>query len=317
MEDLPPRLDSLRLKIEKLMRIGGTPGLSLGVMYKGSPIYYQSYGFRDSEERLPITDETVFPVCSLTKAVTAAAIGILVEEKLANWDTLVKDALPTFNINDAILQNCTTVADLLCHRTGMSWGDNLFVGTDNNVLISEKDSMKYLNSLTRLLPFRGQISYNNLAFELAGKVIESLSGESYFDFVQSRILDPLGMDRTFLKTPPSNVGNVGKCYNASDDGTSAQITCVKAGDDWFGTPSAGMRSCVRDLMKLYKAFLTSFNDQFASSRTSTEGSPLKQVTHLMSTKISFDQPSRNEASYALGVDKNSAAWQDGSGWNQP
>lgn len=210
MAHLPPHPNALRPTIEKLMSIAGTPGLSRGVMHKGSQIYYASYGFRDSEERLPVTDETVLPVYSMTKAVTAAAIGILVEEKKANWETLVKDALPAFKINDATLQNCTTITDLLCHRTGMSWGDNLFIGTENNVLISEKDSMKYLNSQTRLLPFRAQFSYNNIAFELAGKVIESLSGESYFDFVQSRILDPLGMDRTFLKTPPSS-------NNALDD----------------------------------------------------------------------------------------------------
>lgn len=112
------------------MGIGGTPGLSLGVMHKGSQIYYVSYGFRDSEKRLPVTDETVLPVCSMTKAVTAATIGILVEEKKANWETLVKDVPPAFKINDATLQNCTTITDLLCHRTGTSWGDNLSFTSD-------------------------------------------------------------------------------------------------------------------------------------------------------------------------------------------
>ncbi len=66
MTDLPPRLNALRPTIEKLMSIGGTPGLSLGVMHKGSPIYYASYGFCDSEKRLPVTDETVLPVCGFT-----------------------------------------------------------------------------------------------------------------------------------------------------------------------------------------------------------------------------------------------------------
>lgn len=101
------------------MRIGGTPGLSLGVMHRGVQVYYGSYGYRDVEQRLPPTDETVLPVCSLTKAVTSAAIGILVEEKKASWHTLVKDALPSFDINDEILQNHMTLSDLLCHRSGM------------------------------------------------------------------------------------------------------------------------------------------------------------------------------------------------------
>lgn len=159
--------------------------------------------------------------------------------------------------------------------------------------------MPYLNSQTRLLPFRGQFAYNNLAFELAAKVIESLSHESYFDFVQSRIFDPLGMTRTFLKTPPSDLDDIGKCYNALDDGTSAPITCTKSGDGWFGT-SASMRSCVGDLMKLYKAFMTAFNHQFATGKTSTDGLPLEQVAQLMSAKMCMGQPSRNEASYGFG-----------------
>ncbi|KAI9715196.1 MAG: hypothetical protein M1828_001022 [Chrysothrix sp. TS-e1954] len=300
MADLPHRLDALRPTIEKLMRIGGTPGLSLGLLHRGSHVYYAGYGFRDAERRLPITDQTVLPVCSLTKAVTAAAIGILVEEKKARWDTLVKDALPTFNIADSVLQEQLTITDLLCHRSGISCGDNLWLGAENNVLVSEKDSMRYLNSQMRFLPFRGQFNYSNLAFELAGKVIEALSGESYFDFVQRCILDPLNMTRTFLKTPPTELDNIGKCYNALDDGTAASITCVQAGDDWFGAPSAGMRSCVQDLMKLYKAFLSSFNDHFATGKTSTEGLPLKQVAQLMSAKIPMGQPSKNEASYGLG-----------------
>ncbi|KAH6848208.1 beta-lactamase/transpeptidase-like protein [Chaetomium sp. MPI-CAGE-AT-0009] len=287
MTTLVPRLDALRPKIEELMRIGGTPGLSV-------------YGHRDADQGLAPDDETILPVCSLTKAVTSAALGILIDESKAGWDTLVKDALPSLDIKDDTLENQMTIADLLCHWSGMSWGDNLIIGTDGNVLVSGNDSMRYLNSQTRLLPFRGQFAYNNLAYELAGKVIESLSGMSYFDFVQTRILDPLGMTRTYLRTPPADLDNVGKCYNALDDGTSAPITCIKPGDDWLGGPHAGMRSRVRDLMKLYKAFMHGFNHQLSTGKTSTEGVPLKQVAQLMSAKVAMAQPSKNEASYGLG-----------------
>jgi CubicO group peptidase (beta-lactamase class C family) len=300
MESLTHRLDALRPKIEELMRIGGTPGLSLGVMHHGTQVYFASYGYRDVEHRLPPDDQTIPPVCSLTKAVTSAALGILVDEKKAAWDTLVKDALPSLDIHDETLQNQMTIADLLCHRSGMSWGDNLLIGTDNNIIVSGEDAMVYLNSQTRLLPFRGQFAYNNLAYELAGNVIESLSKESFFDFIQTRIFDPLGMTRTYLKTPSSELDNVGKCYNALDDGTSAPITCVKVGDDWLGAPHAGMWTCVKDLMKLYRAFMKAFNHQIVTGDTSTEGLPLRQVAQLMSANMFMDQPSRNEASYGLG-----------------
>ena len=120
MASLSSRLDALKPNIEELMRIGGTPGLSLGVMQHGEQVYYAAFGFRDAEQQIPPTDDTVFPVCSLTKAVTSAAMGILIEEKKASWDTMVKDALPSLRINDETLQNQMTVTDLLCHRSGMS-----------------------------------------------------------------------------------------------------------------------------------------------------------------------------------------------------
>ena len=176
MMDLSKRVAALGPTIEKLMSIGGTAGLSLGLLHHGKPIYQASYGLRDVPANLPVTEETILPGCSLTKALTAATIALLVEEEKVTWDTLVKDVLPDFKIKDEILHNCTTIADLLCHCTGMSWGDNLYMDTNHNVLISGKDSMEYLNSQMLLLPFRGQFQYNNLPYELAGHVIEKVDG---------------------------------------------------------------------------------------------------------------------------------------------
>lgn len=53
--------------------------------------------------------------------------------------------------------------------------------------------MKYINNRPLVRPFRAQFGYNNLHYELAGSVIEQVSGQSYFDFMQSRLLNPLGM----------------------------------------------------------------------------------------------------------------------------
>ncbi|KAJ5827588.1 hypothetical protein N7447_004351 [Penicillium robsamsonii] len=300
MAELPTRLNGLRPTIEELMRIGGTPGLSLAVISKGEPVYETSLGARDAEAGLPVTNETIFPICSLTKGLNASAMAILVDEGKLTWDTLVKDVLPSFNSRDETMQNHLTITDILSHRSGMAWASNLVIGTENNILISGKDGLKYINSQPRLLPFRTRMSYNNLTYNLAGYVIEEVSGVSWFEFVQSRILDPLGLDRTYLKPPPSGITNVAQCYNALDDGSTVPIPGPKAGQDWYAGPSGGAWSCVRDLSKLYKTFAASFQDQFTTGKGATEGSPFKQVPHLTSAKIPMDQPSRNELSYALG-----------------
>ena len=175
LTDLVDRLTALGPQIEKLMEIGGAVGLSLVVLHRGEAIYQANFGLRDIPQSLPPTEETIFPACSLVKPLTAATVALLVEEGIITWDTLVKDVLPEFNPKDDILRNYTTIADLLCHRTGMAWGDNLYIGTDNNVLISGENSMKLINSQEPLLPFRGQYAYNNTPYELASHAIEKLT----------------------------------------------------------------------------------------------------------------------------------------------
>ncbi|KAH8902821.1 hypothetical protein BR93DRAFT_941136 [Coniochaeta sp. PMI_546] len=99
---------------------------------------------------------TIFSLCSLTKAMTAAAVGILLDEGKLKWDTPVKDVLPTFQPKNDTLYNCLTITDLLFNPSGMSCVDNLVI---------------------RLLLFRAQFSYNNLSYALAGNVIEEFPHE--------------------------------------------------------------------------------------------------------------------------------------------
>lgn len=104
-----------------------------------------------------MTEETITPGCSLAKVTTAASIAFLVEEDKLAWDTRVKDILPDFEIRDDVIRNHITVADLLCHRTGMSWGDNYYISTENNYIIPGKDGMEYMGNREPVLPFPGLI----------------------------------------------------------------------------------------------------------------------------------------------------------------
>lgn len=190
----------------------------------------------------------IFPVCSLTKAVTAAAVGILVDEGKLTWDMLVKDVLPTFHSKDETLQNFLTVTDLLSHRPGMAWADTLVMGTENNILILGKDRIKYINTQRRLLPFQGQFSYNNLPYDLTGNVVEQISGQSRFEFLQTHILDPLGLGRTFLKPPPPGTSNITRCYNTLDDATTPSTMPQRPQQCHSGANPMPPRLAVTDLL---------------------------------------------------------------------
>ncbi|PVH79400.1 beta-lactamase/transpeptidase-like protein [Cadophora sp. DSE1049] len=232
MDDLSTRLTVLKPKIEKLMSIGGTPGLSLGVQHEGQPLYFANFGYRDVASKLPPTEETIYLGCSLTEALVAAAAGTLVDEGKLAWDTQVIDVVPDFNISDDTIRLQVTIEDLLAHRAGFT-------------------------------PFRAHWQYNNLGYELASVVID-------------------------------------KAYTTLDDGSPIEIPTVQSTDKIFSGAAGGLRTCVKDLLTLYSAFIHAANDQFDTGKTSTPGSPIKQASHLMSSKIPMGGPTKNEASYAVG-----------------
>lgn len=90
------------------------------MLHHNQVIYTQSFGYRDVEAKLPPDEQTVYHIASLSKAVTSAAFGILVEEKKIDWDTPVKTILPEFDHPDRTIREELNIADLLSHRGGLA-----------------------------------------------------------------------------------------------------------------------------------------------------------------------------------------------------
>src|SRR3990172_7726714 len=82
--------------IEKALEDFQVPGLAIGIVVDGKVIYSKGFGYRDVENKLPVTEKTLFAVGSCTKAFTTFAIGNLVDEGLMQWDQPVVDILPQF-----------------------------------------------------------------------------------------------------------------------------------------------------------------------------------------------------------------------------
>ncbi|KAJ4137950.1 hypothetical protein NW765_016860 [Fusarium oxysporum] len=276
MNNLHRRLDDLSPAVRELMKLGGTPGLSLSVATKNQPVYHANYGFRDLQNRLPVTEETIFPVCSLAKGLSAAAMGILVDEGIASWEMHVKDATPSFHPNNSDLHNNTTLADLYSHRSGMSSCGNLVGGCEGNILIGKDDCMRVVNHQILVPEKLGSFAYNSTAYDACDEAFKSLSGASLEDFLQQKVFNELDLQRTFMKPPPTDKDNVTKSYNTLDDGTPWCIPGPKLGEDGIGCGSGGLRSCAADLTKLYTCFVQSFNHECQTGQSSTPGSPLKQ-----------------------------------------
>ena len=129
--DLSSRLDPLHSQIEELMKIAGTAGVSVGAYQPGQSPYYANFGFRDVQNQLPVSEHTIFPICSLTKLFTAISMGTIIDQDdaLIEWYTRIKDILPEFAISDDVLREQMTIADCLAHRTGMTAAD-FYLGSE-------------------------------------------------------------------------------------------------------------------------------------------------------------------------------------------
>ena len=299
MEKVIQRLISLTPTIREMMSITGTAGLTYGIIYRGELIHTRNFGYRDIEAKLPVYKDTIFQVASLTKNMVAAIIGMLVEEGKMDWNTPIKDILPDWNIEDQAVHNLTTIVDCLAHRTGLQM-NNYWLESNNNIIIPATDSMKLINGLKPVLPFRRQFQYNNLGYEIAGHVIDKLSGTSWNQMLQTRLFDPLDMNRTGTHENFAGPDNVSKAYGALSSGTPVRIGDAKVGPDTVAGPAAAVRSTLSDMLQLTKAWLRAAEHQFQNRVTSTPGSPLKQVGTIMSNHVPMPCPSYHESSYGLG-----------------
>ena len=189
-----PDLDSLDAYIARSVRAFDQPGLAVGVVKDGKLIWSHGYGKLDLAKPDAVDANSIFYLASMTKAFTACAIGLLVDEGKLNFDDPVRKYLPEFRTPDDYVTEHMLVRDLLCHRSG--WitfdGDLLWYGTH----YTQQEILARHGSEPFTHPFRSEFGYSNLMFIAAAQVIEHVSGMSWDRFITTRILQPLGMERT-------------------------------------------------------------------------------------------------------------------------
>ncbi|KAF9183236.1 hypothetical protein BGZ51_004158 [Haplosporangium sp. Z 767] len=184
-------LADLKEVLEKARVHCGVPGMSVAVLHKGKLIFAEGFGKRNEQE--PFTVETLTSIASVTKAFTAAAIGELVAEGKADWDTTpVNKYLPEFEVSDPVLTSQLTFVDLLSHRTGLPPIDiGWFRNTEKRI-----DLIKRIKHVPLDSKLRSKSNYSNVMYAVAGEAAANIAGTSYEHLVEAKILKPLGLLNT-------------------------------------------------------------------------------------------------------------------------
>jgi CubicO group peptidase (beta-lactamase class C family) len=182
--------------VGKTLTTFNVPGIAVAVVKDGKVIHSNGYGIRSIKTKLKVDENTLFGIASNTKAFTAAALGMLVDEKKITWDTKVIEVIPEFKMYDSWVTGEFTIRDLLTHRSGLGLGaGDLMIWPDSST-VDKKQLIYNLRFLKPVSSFRTKYDYDNLMYIVAGEVIARVAGISYEDFIESRIIKPLGMDKT-------------------------------------------------------------------------------------------------------------------------
>ncbi|MDO7849459.1 serine hydrolase [Hymenobacter sp. M29] len=222
------------------------PGIAVAVVKDGQVVMAKGYGVSSLATKAPMDANTLVGIASNTKAFTAAALGLLVDEGKLRWDDKVTDYIPEFRMYDPYVTAEFTVRDLLCHRSGLGLGagDLMFFPDSSNFTV--KDVIHNLRYFKPVSSFRSKFDYDNNLYIVAGEVVARIAGQPWADFVEARLIKPLGMTRTatdFTRLPdPTNAIDA----HGRVDGKVQVIQRDRAA---VAAPCGGMYSSVNDLSK--------------------------------------------------------------------
>lgn len=240
----------LDVEIQRVMEALKIPGLGIAVVKGNQVVLARGYGLREVGRPEPVDEHTLFAVGSTSKAFTAAAVGMLVDEGKVRWDDPATLHLPELQIHDPYVTRHITVRDLLSHRSGLGRrADALWYGTayDRAELLKR---IRYLEPLPS--GFRGGMGYQNIMYMAAGEVVGRLSGTTWDDFVKERIFLPLGMSTSGtspLDLPPG--GNVAMPHVRRD---GSVVTVPYRNLDNVG-PAGSINSSVSEMARWVRMLL--------------------------------------------------------------
>ncbi|MFD2934512.1 serine hydrolase [Spirosoma flavum] len=238
-----PQIDAL---VQRTLTTFDVPGIAVAVVKDGQVIHAKGYGVRSLKTGEKVDENTLFGIASNSKAFTAAALGILIDEGKLTWDAKVIDYIPEFRMYNAYVTDEFTIRDLLTHRSGLGLGagDLMFWPDSSNFTI--KDVIHNLRYLKPVSGFRTKYDYDNLLYMVAGEVIERVSGKSWEAFVEDRLMKPLQMNRS-----AGTYGRLTDKINVIDAHApvNGKVQVISRDMFRFGNSAGGINSSVADMSK--------------------------------------------------------------------
>jgi CubicO group peptidase (beta-lactamase class C family) len=257
---------------------GNIPGAIVLIQQHGRPVYFEKFGVRDVATQLPMTDDTIFTVYSMSKPVTSVAAMMLIDEGKLKLTDPVANYIPSFAISKVgvemkaengekkvelmPLNRPITILDLMRHTSGITYGfygDSLVRKLYANALLyaGDFDNAEFADRIARL-PLAeqpGTLWDYGHSTDVLGRVIEVISGKSLLQFEKERVLDPLGMTATgFYITDPAKLPLLAEPIPTDNSFRAGSIRNARRMMKWE-SGGGGMISTITDFAKFSQMLL--------------------------------------------------------------
>ena len=271
------KLDEL---IQNTLRTFDVPGMSVGIVKEGKMVYAKGFGVNSLAARNKMDENTLVGIASNSKGFTGTALAILADEGKLNWDDKVTKYIPEFQMYDPYVTQEVTIKDLITHRAGLGLGqgDLMFFPEGGNLTVNDiVHNVRYLKPAN---PFRTTLDYNNIMFIVAGEVIHRVSGLSWAEFIEQKIMKPVGMNASFGSYSRARKAGV---TNIIDAHAPVDGKAVMVPHDWNETANAagGIMSNIKDMMTWAEFLMNGFTTKDGKKLVSD-----KQIQQLWNLQIS-------------------------------
>ena len=327
-------LAKIQPAMQALVDSGKFAGVLTLIARKGKIVHFETAGLRDRESDKPMTEDTLFRIYSMTKPVTSVAIMMLYEEGKLKLDDPVSKFIPEFaetkvytgggTENPVLvpLERAITIADLLSHTSGLTYG--IFGQTSVDTLyrianlFGAKSNVKYAQKVAQL-PLRFQPGTRwlySVATDILGSVVKVASGMSLGEFFSQRIFVPLEMVDTGFYVPEEKHDRLAKVYGKDDEGNfEARSLRSNTRRDARESGGGGLVSTARDYLR-FSQMLLNGGELYGTRILKPETIQLMTANHLPET-ARYRHRQRKSDGFGYGfsviVDETETAWEDRNG----
>lgn len=240
-------IEAARRVVHARMDETAIPGLSVAVWAGGEIRWAEGFGFADLEQRVPVDVDTKFRIASISKALAAAGLGLLVQEGRLDLDAPIQTYVPSFPVKAWPL----TTRQIASHTGGVRHYDgNEFASAVRYGDVVE--ALEIFDDSPLLFEPGTEYSYSTYGWNLVSAAMQGASGRPFLRFMRERVLDALDLDETIAEFTDSIIPGRARFYR-NDDGRIVNAPYVDNSNKWAG---GGYLSTARDMARYGASYLT-------------------------------------------------------------